>query len=71
MPLREDILATLDAIEPHAQALGSVEALLHLAGAASSGSDAGFLRAQYARQGSCEGMVNAAIRRFRGERRMA
>jgi carboxylate-amine ligase len=71
LPLREDILATLDLMEPHAQALGSVEALLHLAGAASNGSDAAFLRGQYERQGSCEGMVNAAIRRFRGERRMA
>jgi carboxylate-amine ligase len=71
LPLREDILATLDLMEPHAQALGSVEALLHLAHAASEGSDAGFLRGQYERQGSCEGMVNAAIQRFRGERRLA
>jgi carboxylate-amine ligase len=70
LPLREDILATLDLMEPHAQALGSVEALLHLAEAASSGSDAAYLRAQYERQGSCEGMVNAAIQRFRGERRL-
>jgi carboxylate-amine ligase len=70
LPLREDILATLDLMEPHAQALGSVEALVHLAGAVSGGSDAGILRAQYERQGSCEGMVNAAIQRFRGERRM-
>ncbi|MFC5551646.1 YbdK family carboxylate-amine ligase [Massilia aerilata] len=70
LPLREDILATLDLMEPHAQALGSVEALLHLAEAASGGSDAAWLRMQYARQGSCEGMVNAAIQRFRGERRM-
>jgi carboxylate-amine ligase len=71
LPLREDILATLDSMEPHAQALGSVEALVHLAHAASEGSDSSFLRAQYERQGSCEGMVNAAIQRFRGERRMA
>jgi carboxylate-amine ligase len=71
IPLRDDILATLDLMEPHAQALGSVEALLHLAGAASDGSDAGFLRGEYERQGSCEGMVNAAIQRFRGERRLA
>jgi len=70
LPLREDILATLDRMEPHAQALGSVEALLHLAEAASGGSDAAWLRAQYERQGSCEGMVNAAIQRFRGERRL-
>jgi carboxylate-amine ligase len=71
LPLREDILATLDLMEPHAQALGSVEALLHLAHAVSDGSDASFLRGQYERQGSCEGMVNAAIQRFRGERRVA
>jgi carboxylate-amine ligase len=71
IPLRDDILATLDSMEPHAQALGSVQALLHLAGAVSGGSDATFLRTQYERQGSCEGMVNAAIRRFRGERRLA
>ena len=71
IPLREDILATLDLMEPHAEALGSVEALLHLASAASDGSDASILRGQYERQGSCEGMVNAAIQRFRGERRMA
>jgi carboxylate-amine ligase len=68
--LREDIITTLDLLEPHAQALGSLEALLHLAGAVVDGSDAAFLRAQYERQGSCEGMVDAAIRRFRGERRM-
>jgi carboxylate-amine ligase len=70
IPLREDIITTLDLLEPHAQALGSLEALLHLAGAVVDGSDAAFLRAQYERQGSCEGMVDAAIRRFRGERRM-
>jgi carboxylate-amine ligase len=68
--LREDVITTLDLLEPHAQALGSLEALLHLAGAVVDGSDAAFLRAQYERQGSCEGMVDAAIRRFRGERRM-
>jgi carboxylate-amine ligase len=71
LPLREDILGTLDAMEQHAQALGSVEALVHLAQTVSEGSDAAYLRGQYERQGSCEGMVNAAIRRFRGERRMA
>ncbi len=69
LPLREDILATLDLMEPHAQALGSVEALVHLAAAAAEGSDASLLRGQYERQGSCAGMVNAAIQRFRGERR--
>jgi carboxylate-amine ligase len=68
--LRDDIFATIDLMEPHAQALGSVEALVQLAAAAAEGSDSAFLRAQYERQGSCEGMVNAAIQRFRGERRL-
>jgi carboxylate-amine ligase len=71
IPLRHDIIATLDLVEPHAQALGSAEALLELAGVAVHGNDAAFLRGQYERQGSCEGMVDAAIRRFKGERRMA
>jgi carboxylate-amine ligase len=71
IPLRDDILATLRLMEPHAQVLGSVEALVHLAGAVAEGSDAAFLRARYEHQGSCEAMVNAAIQRFRGERRMA
>jgi carboxylate-amine ligase len=70
IPLREDILATLKLMAPHAEALGSMEALAHLAAVATEGSDAGYLRGQYERQGSAEGMVNAAIRRFRGERRM-
>jgi carboxylate-amine ligase len=66
IPLRDDIIATLDLIEPHAQALGSLDALPHLAAAAREGGDSGFLRGQYERQGSPEGMVDAAIRRFRG-----
>jgi carboxylate-amine ligase len=70
IPLREDILATLALMAPHAEALGSMEALAHLAAAATEGSDASYLRGQYDRQGSAEGMVNAAIQRFRGERRM-
>ena len=65
--LREDILATLRLLRPHAEALGSVAALEHLAAATTHGvSDAGLLRLEYERQGSCEGMVNAAIQRFRG-----
>lgn len=44
VPVREDILATLDKMMPHAEALGSVEALQHLAQAAREGSDAAQLR---------------------------
>jgi len=68
-PLRDDILATLALMAPQAEALGSTEALAHLAAAAADGTDATWLRGQYQRQGSAEGMVNAAIGRFRGERR--
>jgi carboxylate-amine ligase len=71
MSLREDILATLRKMEPHAQALDSLEALRHLGQAVAEGSDAGYLRRQYERQGSAEAMVNAAIQRFRGERRIS
>jgi carboxylate-amine ligase len=67
MSLREDILATLRHMEPHAEALGSTAALNHLAAAAAAGSDAGYLRGQYEAQGSAEGMVNAAIQRFRSD----
>jgi carboxylate-amine ligase len=63
--IRDDILATLHTMQPHAEALGGVEALAHLAGAATEGSDATYLRRQYEDQGSIESMVNAAIMRFR------
>ena len=69
VPLREDILATLNKMEPYAAALGSLDGLKHLAVAATHGSDAALLRQQYEQQGSVEGMVHAAINWFRGERR--
>jgi carboxylate-amine ligase len=70
MSLRDDILATLRRMEPYAEKLGSVAALRHLSAAAAEASDATYLRQEYDRQGSCEGMVNAAIQRFRGEGRI-
>lgn len=65
LSLREDILATLRTMEPHAEALGSLPALAHLQQAMGTGGDAHYLRQQYAERGSAEGMVDAAIRRFR------
>jgi len=65
VPMRDDILATLDAMLPHAEALGSLDALRHLAQAVHSGSDAAILRRHFEREGSVEGMVNAAIGHFR------
>ena len=67
--LREDILTTLRKMEPHADKLGSLDALQHLATAAAGGSDATLLRQQYEREGSVEAIVHAAINWFRGERR--
>ncbi|HZX27846.1 MAG TPA: YbdK family carboxylate-amine ligase [Telluria sp.] len=63
--LRDDILATLKQMEPHAEALESTDALRHLRQAVHGGSDATWLRGQYTIEGSPEGMVHAAIRRFR------
>jgi carboxylate-amine ligase len=67
MSLREDIITTLRKMEPHGEALGSSAGLKHLTHAAMQWSDAQYLRTQYQRHGSAEGMVDAAIRGFRGE----
>ncbi len=67
MSLREDILAMLRHLEPHAQALGAQAALDHIAQIARDGNDAGFLRRQHELSGSSEGMVDAALARFRQE----
>jgi carboxylate-amine ligase len=67
LSLREDILATLRLMEPHADALGSYDALRGLSDVVRATNDATYLRGQYEAQGSAEGMVNAAIERFRGK----
>jgi len=67
MSLREDIMTTLRKMEPHAEALGSTPALKHLSDVAKQWSDAQYLRKQHNLQGSAEGMVDSAIRCFRGE----
>jgi len=65
--LREDILTTLRHLEPHARALGSEAALEHLYNETHTGSDAAFLRAAHEEAGSTEGIVDAALRRFRAD----
>jgi glutamate---cysteine ligase / carboxylate-amine ligase len=65
LSLREDILATLRHLAPHAAALGSEAALEHLYQTTHRGSDAHLLREAYRESGSCEGIVDAALRRFR------
>jgi carboxylate-amine ligase len=63
--IREDILATLSTIAPFAESLGALPAMAYLYKATDSNTDAHFLRAQFDESGSVEGMVNAAIARFR------
>ena len=63
--IREDVLATLRRLEDHAAAIGAIGALDHLARVAHEGSDASYLRREYESRGSSEGMVDAAIARFR------
>lgn len=65
MPLREDILATLERMTPYAQALESTPVIEHLIRVTHEGSDAHYLRKQYSDAGSAGGMVDAALRRFR------
>lgn len=66
--LREDILATLQQLEPHAVALGSEAALgsLHRE-VDSEGNHASLLRRQFAEEGGVQGVVDAALRIFRQE----
>jgi carboxylate-amine ligase len=63
--LRDDILATLRRLAPHAQALGSTEALALLEQEVGADSDAGFLRAAFHEGGSREAIVHAALGRWR------
>jgi len=65
LSLREDILSTLRKMEPYAQSLECLGALEHLTQASHAGSDAHYLRNQYAERGSAEGMVDAALNKFR------
>ena len=62
LSIREDILATLRRLEPHTQALGSTAALAELeAVAGAAGNHARQLRAVYARTGSIQAVVRAAV----------
>jgi carboxylate-amine ligase len=63
--LREDIQATLQRLQPHADTLGSQAALQHIRELAEAGNDASYLRQQRRERAGVEGMVDAAIERFR------
>jgi carboxylate-amine ligase len=67
--LRDDILATLRRLAPHARALGSSDALALLEHEVEAncdgGSDAAFLRTAFHEGGSREAIVHAALGRWR------
>ncbi len=59
--IREDILATLRVLQPHAQALNSLAALDEIERtAAQTGNHATWLRQRFAEQGSVQGVVQSA-----------
>ena len=64
-PLREDILGTLELVRNHGDVLECLPALEHVHALALEGSDASWLRREHAERGSVEGMVEAALTRFR------
>ncbi len=65
LPLREDILSTLEKIRPHAQALGATEAIDRIKRTVREGGDASLLR-KFAQEGrNAESMVDGALALFR------
>jgi carboxylate-amine ligase len=69
MSLREDILATLRRVELDAEVLRSRAAMDVIRAIVSEGNDAAFLRREYDEEGSVQGMVESAVRRFREGRK--
>ncbi|MBK7612886.1 MAG: glutamate--cysteine ligase [Burkholderiales bacterium] len=65
LPLRDDILATLERITPQARDLGGLSALDELRRTVRLGNDARYLRGQFDKTGCPEGVVEAALQRFR------
>jgi glutamate---cysteine ligase / carboxylate-amine ligase len=65
LSLREDIAATIARVRPIAADLRAQEALEHLRLVLAQGNDASFLRRMRGDAGSVEGVVDAAVRRFR------
>lgn len=65
VPLREDILTTIRRIQPYAESLACMPALEQIYRMTHEGSDASYLRQQFAERGCAEGMVDSALQRFR------
>jgi carboxylate-amine ligase len=67
IPLRDDILDTIHRLAGQASGLDCRRALDLLVHRVHSGNDAGVLRAEYDARGSIEGVVDAALERFRDD----
>lgn len=65
LSIREDVLATLRAVQPYAAILGAEAALERVEMIVRDGTDASRLRQVFDRTGSAEGMVQAAVNWFR------
>lgn len=63
--LREDILATVRRVTPHAARLDSLAALEQIEQIVGHGNDAQYLRQEFDQRGSVEGMIDAAMESFR------
>ncbi|HWU85409.1 MAG TPA: YbdK family carboxylate-amine ligase [Rhodocyclaceae bacterium] len=66
LPLREDILQTLDKVQTHAGRLGSRAALDEIRRILAEGNHASYLRREFAQCRNVRGVVDATIRAFRG-----
>lgn len=65
IPLCDDIVDTLEKIEPYAIELGSSDAMANLRNYISEDNDAAFIRNEFFKSGSLEYVVNEAVNKFR------
>jgi carboxylate-amine ligase len=64
--IRDDVLATLARLAPHARALGAQRALEEIAAIVHTGNDARWMRSRYADSGSLADLVWQQVERLRG-----
>ena len=67
--IREDVLATIERLAPHARELGSRDALDEIAAVLREGNDARWMRARHADSGSLADLVWQQVERLRGVKR--
>jgi len=65
IPMREDILTTLKRIQPQAESLDCLNALVNIEKIVNEGNDASFLRQEYLQNCSVQSMVDSSLLAFR------